>query len=271
MGGGFFVHVSILAPTGVWPHALFSPGKQLSNQAVSNPNDFSVMLYRKAIGRIHFMDHQAEINKNSAGRIITLVLLFSVAYAIVRYHIAGPVPWKDFPFYILNKGISLSAFILVTVNFGLGPLKNLGVNVPGSWLNARKALGMTGFLLALIHVLMSFMLFSPAVYGQFYEANGTMTLAGGLSMLGGVLAFVVLWAYNLSFQTHLREDKAFIQYITSRKFLLWAMLLGAVHLVFMGYKGWMNPSGWHGGIPPVSLVAITVFVVGYVVNLLGRK
>ncbi len=210
-------------------------------------------------------------NRNSAGKIISAILLFSIGYAIVRYHVVGPVPWKDFPFFILNKGISLAAFIMLTCNFGFGPLKNLGVNVPASWLNARKALGMTGFLLVLIHALISFMLFSPAIYAKFFEDNGTLTLFGGLSMLGGVLAFVVLWGYNMSFQTHLREDKAFIQFITSRTFLLWAMLLGAAHLVFMGYEGWLDPSGWHGGIPPVSLVAISIFVIGYIANLLGRK
>jgi len=150
-------------------------------------------------------------------------------------------------------------------------LKNLGINVPEGWLNARKALGMTGFLLVLIHALISFMLFSPSVYGKFFEADGTLTLLAGLSMLGGVLAFVVLWAFNLSFQTHLREDQAFIRFITSRKFLLFAMLLGAAHVFFMGYEGWLNPSGWHGGMPPVSLVAFVVFSVGYVVNLFGRK
>ena len=217
------------------------------------------------------MNEESNSNRNSAGAIIVIVLLFSIGYAILRYHIVGPVPWKDFPFFILNKGISLSAIILLTCNFGFGPLNNLGVNIPEHWLNARKALGMTGFLLALIHALMSFMLFSPTVYAQFFEADGTLTLMAGLSMLGGVLAFVVLWGYNLSFQTHLRDDKAFIQFITSRRFLLWAMLLSAVHLIFMGYEGWLNPSGWHGGVPPVSLVAITFFVAGYVANLLGRK
>lgn len=217
------------------------------------------------------MTEQAEGNDNAAGRIIALVIFFSIGYAIVRYHVAGPVPWKDFPFFILNKGISLAAFILITCNFAFGPLSNLGVRVPAGWLNARKALGMTGFLLVLIHALMSFMLFSPNVYGRFFEPDGTLTLLAGLSMLGGVLAFVVLWGYNLSFQTHLREDKKFIQFITSRSFLLWAMILGGAHLVFMGYEGWLDPSGWHGGIPPVSLVAITVFVIGYAANLLGRK
>jgi hypothetical protein len=217
------------------------------------------------------MNHPVDGIKNSAGRIITLVILFSIAYAIVRYHLAGHVPWKDFPFFILNKGISLAAFILLTFNFGFGPLNDLGVKVPAAWLTARKALGMTGFLLALIHVLMSFLLFSPSVYGKFFEADGTLTLPAGLSMLGGVLAFVVLWGYNMSFQTHLREDKSFIQFITSRTFLLWAMLLGALHIFFMGYEGWLHPAGWHGGIPPVSLIAFAIFAAGYIVNVLGRK
>lgn len=217
------------------------------------------------------MNENSNESKNSAGSIIAITILFSIGYAIVRYHIVGTVPWKDFPFFILNKGISLAAFILLTLNFGLGPLSNLGLKISSGWLNARKAMGMTGFLLALIHALISFMLFSPDVYGKFFESDGTLTLMAGLSMLGGILAFVVLWTYNMTFQTHLREDKAFIKFITSRKFLLWAMVLGAVHLVFMGYEGWMNPSGWQGGVPPVSLVAITFFVVGYIANLFGRK
>ena len=217
------------------------------------------------------MTDELDVRENSAGRIVTVVLVLSLLYAMVRYHIAGPVPWKDFPFFILNKGISLGAFVLLAMNFGLGPLNNLGIKVSEGWLNARKALGMTGFLLVLIHALMSFMLFSPAVYGQFFEQDGTLTLISGLSMLGGVLAFVVLWGYNLSFQTHLREDKAFIQFITSRKFLLVALTLGGFHLFFMGYEGWLAPGGWNGGMPPVSLVAFTCFVVMYIVNLLGRE
>jgi hypothetical protein len=219
------------------------------------------------------MSNQSDNPKNSAGSIIAGTMIFAIGYAILRYHLLGTVPWKDFPFFILNKGICLGAFILLTFNFGLGPLNNIGVKVSEGWLNARKALGMTGFLLVLIHALMSFMIFKPAVYAKFFEADGTLTLLAGLSMLGGILAFVVLWGYNLSFQTHLREDKTFIQFITSRKFLLVAMTLGGVHLVFMGYKSWLNPSSWsgNGGLPPISLVAITFFVAGYIINLFGRK
>jgi DMSO/TMAO reductase YedYZ heme-binding membrane subunit len=212
-----------------------------------------------------------ESSRNSAGVIILVTLLLSIGYAVLRYHILGPVPWKDLPFFILNKGLSLAAFVLLTLNFSLGPLNNLGFPVPNSWLLARKALGMSGFLLVLIHALMSFLLFRPSVYHQFFGANDTLNLVGGLSMLAGVLAFVILWGYNLSFQTFLREDQAFITFITSRRFMLIALVLGGLHLLFMGFQGWLKPEGWHGGLPPISLVAFTFFAVGYGINLVGRE
>jgi hypothetical protein len=44
-----------------------------------------------------------------------------------------------------------------------------------------------------------------------------------------------------------------------------------MHLFFMGIKGWMNPTGWNGGLPPISLVAFTFFLFGYIINFFGRK
>jgi hypothetical protein len=209
--------------------------------------------------------------KNSAPAIIFVTLVAAIGYAVLRYHILGPVPWKDFPFFILNKGLCLGAFALLMMNFSLGPLNNIGVRVAEGWLNARKALGMTGFLLVLIHALMSFLLFNTSVFSKFFMPDGTLTLLAGLSMLTGVVGFVVLWGYNMSFQTFLREDAAFIRFITSRRFMLCALLLGAAHIFFMGYEGWLKVEGWHGGLPPISLVAFAIFVVGYILNLLGRE
>ena len=143
------------------------------------------------------MSEATDRDPNSGAGIIFGTMALSIGYAVLRYHIAGPVPWDDFPFFILNKGLCLAAFLLLVMNFTFGPLANLGVNVPEGWMNARKALGMTGFLLAFIHILMSFLLFNPAVYAKFFQPDGTLTLLAGFSMLMGVLAFVVLWAYNM--------------------------------------------------------------------------
>jgi hypothetical protein len=39
-----------------------------------------------------------------------------------------------------------------------------------------------------------------------------------------------------------------------------------VHLVTLGVKGWLAPQGWHGGIPPVSLVAVVAALVPLLVR-----
>jgi len=67
---------------------------------------------------------------NAAGALIGWATTLSLAYAAVRYHVLGPVDWKDFPFFILNKALALDAFILLTLNFGLGPVNNLTGRVP---------------------------------------------------------------------------------------------------------------------------------------------
>ena len=215
------------------------------------------------------MSEQA--SEGVGGSAIASTILVSVGYAIVRYHIVGDVPWNEFSLFILNKGLCLAAFILLTFNFALGPAKNMGLPVPERWLSARKAFGMTGFLLILIHALMSFMLFSPPYYGKFFGLDGTLTGLAGLSMLAGILGFVFLWAYNLSFQTKLSEDAAFIALITSKRVLIWALSLGGLHLAFMGFSGWIKPVEWHGGLPPISLVAFVFFAIGYGLNFLGRE
>jgi len=45
-----------------------------------------------------------------------------------------------------------------------------------------------------------------------------------------------------------------------------ALALVVVHLVVLGVKGWLAPQGWHGGIPPVSLVAVVVALVPLLVR-----
>jgi DMSO/TMAO reductase YedYZ heme-binding membrane subunit len=217
------------------------------------------------------MDHKNITQYNTAKMIIFSTFILSLVYVVLRYHIFGGVEWREFPLFILNKAMALAGFLLVTYNFSFGPFKNIGIKIPDSWMAARNILAMTGFLFLLIHAFISFLLFSPAHYGKFFEAEGTLTLIAGMSMLSGVIGFVLLWMMNITFQSFMRENDVFVAFIGSRKFLLWALTLGGLHILLMGYNGWMHPEGWHGGIPPVSLVAFVFFTVGYIANVLGRK
>ena len=55
---------------------------------------------------------------NAAGSIILFTLPFDIGYAVVRYHVAAPVRWKDFPLFILDKSLSVAAFILLGASEG---------------------------------------------------------------------------------------------------------------------------------------------------------
>lgn len=216
------------------------------------------------------MEKKEKVNYR-AWRIIFWTFILSMCYAILRYNVFGPVPWKDLPFFILNKGNALSAFILLAINFSIGPLKKLGVSISNSWLKSRKILGIMGFLQAFVHVIMSLLLFKPDIYPKFFELDGTLTLFTGLNLVGGISAFIFLWIYNVSFNLEFRKDKGLIEFITSRRVLLLAMFMAGAHLFFMGFEGWLKPEGWHGGLPPISLVAFSFFVIGFVINLFGRE
>jgi hypothetical protein len=39
----------------------------------------------------------------------------------------------------------------------------------------------------------------------------------------------------------------------------------------LDYEDWLRPGDWQGGLPPISLVAFLVFILGFSFNLLGRE
>ena len=55
--------------------------------------------------RVNEEAHEEMPAANRAAGIVVWATLFSLAYAVTRYHLAGPVPWKDFPFFILNLSL----------------------------------------------------------------------------------------------------------------------------------------------------------------------
>ncbi len=205
-------------------------------------------------------------------QIILLVYAFSLAYAVLRYHVFEGVALKDFPLYVFNKCLGLAGFILLAFNFSLQPARALGAEIPHSWIAARKDIGIVSFMTILAHAFCSMLIFgSGAYYGKFFAENGTLTAVGSWSMLFGVLSFTWLWLYNISFKAPQEADKPLLELIGSKSSLFFVGLLAAGHLVVMGYKGWLNPGDWAGGMPPITLVAFLVYILGAVLAHFGRK
>jgi len=204
-------------------------------------------------------------------RIIWAVLGISMGYAVLRYNVVGTVGWKDLPIFIMNKGLSLAAIILLAFSFSIRPLANLGIPVLKFGLESRKVFGVSGLLLTIFHVLLSFLIFNPQYYPKFFDSDDSLSVVGNFSLLAGMASFMILGLYHWCFKNRTKNKEILINFITSKEFLLGLLFMLGVHLFFMGYSGWLIPSKWQGGLPPISLISFAVVLFGFVINGLGRS
>jgi len=166
----------------------------------------------------------------------------SLAYAVIRYHFAGDVEWRHFPLFILNK------------------------HDPALRLVVIKFCGLMGFFLAAVHALFSLSLLSPAYYGKYFDDVGRLNLQGECAMAFGVVALFFLLAPALTTLPGMPKAIGGWRWKRSQRAGYIALALVVVHLVVLGFKGWLAPQGWHGGIPPVSLVAVVAALVPLLVR-----
>jgi len=200
-------------------------------------------------------------------QIIIFVILFSTIYAILRYHVFKGVEWSHFPLYIMNKILAFSGFILLVASLALEPVYR---KHGAAWFTMRKFLGRTGMVLIIIHILVSFLLFRPEIYDKFFNTDGTLNGIGEWSMLMGALG---ISAYLIMHNTFSKpeEGNGFQKMVMSPAFGVTALTLSALHVAIMGFEGWLTPREWHGGMPSITLVSVSIFVIGLIVFLVGQE
>lgn len=181
---------------------------------------------------------------------LSLVLALTSAYTFARYVVFGGVDPVHLPVFLLNKSISLAA---------VAALLMVGVSYARRRPWWARRWGMASWHLAVLHVLLSLSILSAAYYEKFFD-GGRMNLVGELSMLTGVAAIYGYW--RAAPRPGRLRGRAW--------WIIGAAGLIAAHLVVMGLDGWLKPSGWHGGLPPISLVAF-VLALGALALLVGVR
>ncbi len=178
-----------------------------------------------------------------------------LAYAILRYHIAGDVSWAHFPLFILNKATSLAAVFFVACSYLIGRVIKWHNHDPRRKLVVIKFCGLMGFSLAAIHAFFAVCILNPAYFAKFYDADGRLNLTGELGLAMGIVA---LWALAMPAITTLpMMPKAIggVRWKRGQRMGYVCLILVFMHMLVFGWKGWMAPETWPSGLPPISIWA----------------
>lgn len=197
--------------------------------------------------------------------ITAIVLVVSYIYGILRYNIFDGVNWSYLPLYVSNKAISFSAIVFIALSCSLGTLTRHWPLIFSSLLNQRKYFGLLGFGLAVVHSVISLLIFNPEYYAKFFSQNGQLTLSGELSMFFGVFAFFVFGVMAITSFPGVAGSIDRKTWIRIQKYGPFGLFLTLIHLVMMGYESWLNPILWPARLLPISLVS--AIVVGIAISL----
>jgi DMSO/TMAO reductase YedYZ heme-binding membrane subunit len=197
----------------------------------------------------------------TTGKWFAVVFGASLAYAIVRYHLAGDVEWRHLPLFILNKATSLAAVLFVASSYLIGKIIRWHDHDPALRLVVIKFCGLMGFFLAAVHASFSLALLSPAYYGKYFDDSGRLNLQGEVAMSVGVIALFFLLAPAITTLPGMPKAIGGWRWKRNQRAGYIALTFVVVHLVALGFKGWLAPHEWNGGMPPISLVAVIAALV----------
>ncbi|MHC4694306.1 MAG: hypothetical protein ACYS67_16325 [Planctomycetota bacterium] len=160
----------------------------------------------------------------------------------------------------------MAAVIFVACSYLIGKIIHWYDHDKALRLVVIKFCGLIGFFLAAVHAFFSLCLLSPAYYGKYFDDGGRLNLQGEIAMSVGVMALFLLLSPAVSTLPMMPKAIGGWRWKRSQQAGYVALALVVVHLMALGIKGWMAPKGWHGGIPPVSLVAVIVALVPLIVK-----
>jgi DMSO/TMAO reductase YedYZ heme-binding membrane subunit len=204
-----------------------------------------------------------------AGQEVTIVSLAVFLFFVILHYLrrlGNPIAEIAFP--ILFNSVALTSVILIGLSFLIGPLARFW---PETWiprLPLRKHYGVLGFFLAAIHVLWALAIMTPAQYPDLYEQSGELSATGNLSMLFGIVSFVILAGISVTSLPSMEERMSRRAWLLAQRTGYIALLAATAHFSVIKWRGWLDPAHWTYYLPPGTFVAFVFVAFVFVLRLL---
>ena len=108
---------------------------------------------------------------------------------------------------------------------------------------------------------MALLLFTPDYYPKMFEAEGRLNLTGELSLAFGVISLWFLTITAITSVPFIYEAVGVDRWKRGQRMGYICLALAGGHVFVMGIAGWLKPAGWHGYLPPISLLAFILVMI----------
>lgn len=177
----------------------------------------------------------------------------------------------DYNLYIANKAIAGASVILIGTSFLIGPLARFWPKTWVSKLYLRKHFGVFGFVVAVLHVIITLILISPQQYPKLYIEVGMLNSMGQWSLLLGTLAIIMFAVISVTSIPSIERVMSNRTWLIIQRTGYLAFLFVLIHVFQLKYKGWINLDNWLNGLPPASLIPfifiLFVFLARFIVTI----
>lgn len=188
-------------------------------------------------------------------------------YAILRYVVIKGDSVEHIPLYITNKAFATTSVFLIGLSFGLGPLAKFWPEMFKKHVYLRKYFGLFGFGIAALHAFTTLLMFTPKYYPKLFDKEAVLTGQGELSMFFGILALFVFSGVAVTSLPSIEEKMDKKQWLFVQRIGYGAYFFVMLHLVFMSFRGWLNPKTWPGGLLPISLISFLIILLVFLIRI----
>ena len=210
--------------------------------------------------------------------IVGCIAAASFAYAAIRYVVLGPVAAAQLPLYVTNKALSLASLLCLALAIVAGRRTR---REPSEHPLHPRRLGQAALAFATLHAVASLLLLRPSYFAAWFDERGLLLGRIEAAMLVGGVAWLLLLrlgrAFRLAEFANARERETSHRSqldagdtarnaVQGKGFGTIILLLIAAHSALIGAHGWFEPARWHGGMPPITLLACVAAVLALVVR-----
>lgn len=166
----------------------------------------------------------------------------------------------DYDLLIANKAVALAAVTLIGITFLIGPLAKFW---PKKWiprLRLRKQMGLTGFMMAILHAVFSLIMLGNAYYPKMFTDARKLTPESEVSLVLGSIALLIFSVAAITSFNPIKLSMKYHKWKSLQRTGYIAFVMVFFHIFFIKWQGWVDPSNWLNGLPPASLVGASFMV-----------